>query len=272
MDEIMQEHGFEARFGLQPVKDIHLKSHLVKEISANANEKTLYFLLIIAGFVIMIALINFVNLSTAKSIERAKEVGLKKVLGASKSALVRQFLLASLIINLISLLVAVILVSALIDPFNQLVGLKILSLRIWTEPAVWMVLLTIFLTGGLLAGIYPALVLAGFRPIQVLKGKFHHSGRGAWLRRVLVVAQFAISIALIAGTFIVYSQFSYMQQQELGYDAEHSLVVNAPMVVDSTINSRIEVFKANLRRNPDIHAITMTSDIPGRRMTATSLA
>ena len=123
MGEIMQEHGFEAGFKLQPVKNIHLKSHLEKELSANANEETLYFLMIIAGFVIVLALINFINLSTAKSIERAKEVGLKKVMGARKSALITQFLLESLVINFISVILAVVLVSLSINAFNQLVGL-----------------------------------------------------------------------------------------------------------------------------------------------------
>ncbi|MCG8317952.1 MAG: ABC transporter permease [Cytophagales bacterium] len=267
LGELMSEHGFEAKFELQPVKDIHLKSHLHKEISANSSDRTLYFLIIISGFVILIALINFINLSTAKSVERAKEVGLRKVVGVSRGALIGQFLLESMMINCISIILSIGLVSLLINPFNHLVGLNVLSLSMWTEPALWLTLLLIFLSGGILAGIYPAFVLSGYKPVYVLKGKIHQTGQGVLLRKILVVAQFSISITLIVGTFIVYSQFSYMQNQELGFDAAHNVVVNAPTVVDSTINHKIEVFKSELLRSAHINAVTVTDNIPGKRIT-----
>lgn len=266
LSEIMQEHGFEARFGLQPVQDIHLKSHHINEVSTNANEKTLYFLQIIALFVILIALMNFINLSTAKSTERAMEVGLKKVVGIRKRALIIQFLLESLSINFISIILAVGLVSIFIQPFNDLVGLEILSLDIWKEPRLWMHLLALMFVGGILAGIYPAFVLSGFKPIEVLKGRFHQSNKGVSMRKNLVIAQFAISIALITGTFIIYHQFSYMQNQELGYDVEHNLVLNAPTVIDSTISRKMETFKGELLQNSKIKAVTVTQDIPGKKI------
>ena len=266
LSDIMQEHGFEARLGLQPVQDIHLKSHHINEIEANANERTLNFLWIIALFVILIALINFINLSTAKSTERAMEVGLKKMAGTKKSTLVQQFLFESLLINLLGTLIAIGLVILLIDPFNALVGLEILSLDLFLEPKLWLQLVVLMFLGGFLAGAYPAFVLSRFKPIEVLKGKFHQSGKGTLMRKVLVVTQFSVSIALIAGTFIVYNQFSYMQNQDLGYDAEHNLVVNAPMVVDSTISGKIEAFKNELLRNPKINAITVTDEVPGKKI------
>ncbi len=266
LSEIMQEHGFEARFGLQPVKDIHLKSHHINEVSANTSENTLYFLQVIAFFVILIALMNFINLSTAKSTERAMEVGLKKVVGIRKSALIIQFLLESLAINLISIILAIGLVSIFIQPFNELVGLEILSLGMWADPMVWMHLLVVLFVGGILAGAYPAFVLSGFKPIAVLKGRFHQSNKGVSTRRTLVITQFAISIALITGTFIIHNQFSYMQDQELGYDVEHNLVINAPTVIDSTIGRKMETFKGELLRDPKINAITVTKDIPGKKI------
>lgn len=266
LGDIMQEHGFEARFGLQPVKDIHLKSHLTNEIEPNASEGTLKFLRIIALFVILIALMNFINLSTAKSIERAMEVGLKKVVGINKSALIGQFLFESVAINFLSTVIAVVLVSLLMSPFNQLVGLQILSLDMWLNPQIWMHLFGLMLLGGLLAGAYPAFVLSSFKPIQVLKGKYHQSGQGALIRKILVIAQFSISIALIVGTFIVNSQFSYMQNQELGYDVEHNLVINAPTVIDSTINTKMEAFKTELLRNPKVNAVTKSNEVPGKKI------
>ena len=266
LSDIMQEHGFEAKFGLQPVKEIHLKSHHSNEIEANASEGTLNFLRIIALFVILIALMNFINLSTAKSIERAMEVGLKKVVGINKSALVGQFLFESVAINFIGTVIAILLVSLLMSPFNQLVGLHILSMDMWLNPQIWTHLFGLMLLGGLLAGAYPAFVLSSFKPIQVLKGKYHQSGQGTLIRKVLVVAQFSISIALIAGTFIVNSQFSYMQNQELGYDSEHNLIINAPTVIDSTITHKMEAFKTELLRNSKVNAVAASNEVPGKKI------
>ena len=272
LSDIMQEHGFEARFELQPVRDIHLKSHHINEISPNANERTLNFLWIIALFIIVIALINFINLSTAKSTERAMEVGLKKMAGVKRGTLVCQFLFESLVINLLGALVAVGFVFLLIRPFNELVGLEILSANLLSEPKIGSQLIILVLLGGLLAGAYPAFVLSRFKPIVVLKGKFHQSGKGTLMRKVLVIAQFSISIALIAGTYIVYNQFSYMQNQDLGYDAEHNLIVNAPMVIDSTISNKMEVFKNELLRNSKIKAITVTDEVPGKKIGEDNMA
>ncbi|MDD7888056.1 ABC transporter permease [Flavivirga sp. 57AJ16] len=267
LSEIMEEYNFKTKFELQPVKDIHLKSHLRNEIEANASEGTLNFLRIIGLFVILIALINFINLSTAKSVERAMEVGLKKVVGISKKALIGQFLFESVIINFLATLIAILLVSLLIKPFNQLVGLNILSMDMWLDYHIWIQLIGLVLLGGILAGAYPAFILSGFKPIQVLKGKFHQSGQGVLMRKILVVAQFSISIALIAGTFIVNSQFSFMQDQELGYDVEHNLIVNAPTIIDTTITHKMMAFKNELLRNPKINSIATTDEIPGRKIT-----
>ena len=267
LGEIMNEHGFEARFGLQPVGDIHLKSKLNKEISANTSEGTLYFLLIVAGFIIAIAMINFINLSTAKSMERAKEVGLKKVVGANKSSLVQQFLFESLIINFFAVLLAFLFINLLMSPFNSLVGLSALSTAMWSQWEVWAILIGILIGGGILAGLYPAFVLSKFIPIDVLRGKFHQGAKGTTLRKALVVTQFVISIALIAGTFIVYSQFSFMQNQDLGFNADQNLVISAPMYSDSTMQSKMNAFKMELIQDPKIGGVTLSNEIPGKAIT-----
>lgn len=268
LDDIMNEYGFEASMGLQPVKDIHLKSHLSKEMFPNSSEATLYFLMIVALFVIGIAMINFINLSTSKSLERAKEVGMKKVVGAQRSTLIYQFLCESLIINFIAMSLALILVAILMEPFNVLVGVEVLSVATWTKPSVWVIIVSAFFAGGLFAGLYPAFVLSSFKPITVLKGKFHRSTQGAVLRKGLVVAQFTISIALISGTFIVYQQFNFMQDQSLGFESDQNLVITAPIDVDSTIIQKIEVFKNEITRNPNITSATMSTEIPGMPMTS----
>ncbi|WP_339708027.1 ABC transporter permease [uncultured Kriegella sp.] len=264
LGNIMNEHGFEAKLALQPVKDIHLKSHLLKEISPNNSEGTLYFLLIVAGFIIAIAMINFVNLSTAKSMERAKEVGLKKVVGAPRSVLIHQFLFESLIINFFAVIISFVLINLLIPSFNSLVGIEVLNFGMWGQWQVWLAMIGIFLLGGILAGLYPAFVLSGFVPIEVLRGKFHKTSKGNTLQKTLVVAQFAISIALIAGTYIVYNQFSYMQNQDLGFDAEQNLVFSAPMYADSTTQLKVESFKRELIQNPKINSVALSDEIPGK--------
>jgi putative ABC transport system permease protein len=137
---------------------------------------------------------------------------------------------------------------------------------IWFQPRIWLQLTILIVLGGLLAGAYPAFVLSSFKPIQVLKGKFHQSESGAWMRKGLVISQFAISIALITGTFIIHSQFSYMKNQELGYDSEHNFIENAPMVVDSTITDKMEVFKNELKRNPKINSVTASGEIPAKKI------
>ncbi|RKN82897.1 ABC transporter permease [Ulvibacterium marinum] len=265
LSDIMDQYGFQAKFDLQSASDIHLKSKLSKEMSANSSEGTLTFLMIVAAFVIVIALINFINLSTAKSMERAREVGLKKVVGAKQGILISQFLWESLLINLVAVLLAIFLTSLLMEPFNKLVGLDVLSLATWWKPGVWLVIFAILVVGGLLAGLYPAFVLSSFNPIQVLTGKFHRSGKGTSLRKALVVTQFTLSIALISGTFIVYNQFSFMQNQELGFKADQNLVVNAPMdVADSIALQKIRVFKGEMERNPKVNSVTLTNEVPGK--------
>ncbi|MRH98986.1 FtsX-like permease family protein [Kriegella sp. EG-1] len=263
LGDIMNEHGFEARMALQPVKDIHLKSNLLKEISPNGSNGTLYFLLLVAGFIIAIAMINFINLSTAKSMERAKEVGLKKVVGADRSTLINQFLYESLIINFFAIIVSFVLINLLISSFNSLIGIEVLNFGIWAQWQVWLSLFGIFLVGGILAGLYPAFVLSGFEPIEVLRGKFHKTTKGNALQKGLVIAQFAISIALIAGTYIVYNQFSFMQNQDLGFNSSQNLVLAAPTYKDSTTQYKIETFKRQLIQNPQVKNAALSDEIPG---------
>ncbi|TMU54577.1 ABC transporter permease [Flagellimonas algicola] len=264
LTEIMEEYGFKASFGLQPVRDIHLKSNLHKEISPNNSQLALSFLFIVAVFIIAIAIINFINLSTAKSMERAKEVGLKKVVGANRGMLIRQFLVESLIVNFFAMLLSILLVIISMHFVNSLVGVAVLSMDMWINRKVWVIMISLFVGGGILAGLYPAFVVSSFVPAHVLKGSFQSMGKGLGLRKVLVVVQFTVSITLIAGTSIVYNQFSYMQKQDLGFNAQQNLVVSAPTYSDSTLITKVEAFKQELIKDPRIKSVSMSNEIPGK--------
>jgi len=263
----MKELNFRSAFHLQRVTDIHLTSNLLKEAEPNGSQKEIYFLAMIGVFILFIAWINYINLSTAKSIERAKEVGLRKVVGAEKQQLVTQFLLESFIVNVIALVLAAVIIICLIYPFNSFIG-KDISLDFFTtglghEPLFWISILIVFVAGSLLVGAYPAFVLSSFLPAKVLKGFVMKSTSGISLRRVLVSFQFVLSIILIASTFVVFKQFSFMRNGNLGYKKDQVLIVKAPAIVDSTIGNKYGYFKSEMLNTSSISGATATSDIPG---------
>lgn len=269
LGELMKRYESEMSFRFQPLADIHLKSpNLNKEKEVHGNEKSVYFLLIIGILVLVIAWINYINLSTSRSIARAREVGLRKLVGASKRQLVVQFLFESTIMNLAALVLAFFILLSVLPYFNQLsgknIGSSITEMSLISDPLFWITLACVFFAGSFLAGAYPAFILSSFRSIKVLKGTFGGSGSGILLRKMLVGIQFAISIALIAGTFIVMKQVSFMRDRDLGYAKDQLLVIKAPNVFDSTIMNKFEVFRTELLRNADINSATASSDIPGR--------
>lgn len=268
LGDIMNTYGFQAKMNLQPVGDIHLATNLKKEMSINSSPLVLNFLAIIAFLVIGIALTNFINMSTAKSLERAKEVGLKKVVGANRKMLIAQFLIESLMINFFAILIAIVLVILLMEPFNTLVQLEILDFGMWGRPLIWLSLLSLLLFGGILAGLYPAFALSRFRPVEVLKGRFHQSGNGLFLRKGLIIGQFVISIALVSGTYIVFNQYSFMQDQDLGFESDQNIILDTPIDWDSDSYSsaldRLEVFKNQLTQSPNISSVSLSTEIPGK--------
>ncbi len=267
--DLMKEWNFKQRFLLQPLTDIHLgSSNIRKEIEVRGSERTVYFLLGIATLILVIAWINYINLSTSTSIKRAREVGLRKVVGASKPQLITQFLLESAMVNLLAILCSFILIFFTYPFFGQLAGKNmgdsLLESSLISGGRFWLILSGVFILGSFLAGLYPAFVLSSFRIVTVLKGKFFGSKSGIILRKTLVGSQFVISVALIAGTIMVYKQVSFMRNQELGYSAEQLLVIKSPSVGDSTIRSRMTTFKTELMRNPEINGLAPSSQIPGK--------
>jgi len=249
-------HGY--HYYLQSIKDIHLTSNLEAEIKPNSSWSYIYILLSIAAFILLIACINFMNLSTARSSERAKEVGLRKVLGSVKKLLIYQFLTESILLSMFSTILSLGLVYSLLPFFNILTGVELTLATYITPINVAIVVATAFLI-GILAGFYPAFILSGFTPVAVLKGRIQNSKGGKYLRDGLVTFQFAISIVLISSTLIIYDQMNFISNKSLGFDSEQMLILDNT----NQLNERGEVFREELLRNENITSAAFVGSIPG---------
>ena len=247
-----------------PLRDIHLYSHYQNEAEVNGNGQTVSFLFLIAFFIIGIAWINYVNLVTVRSIERAKEVGIRKVFGSRQSDLIKQFLFESFIINFIAFLLAIGCVFIITPWFNQHIG-RVKQNGFFLPVKYWLGLDAMFLSGSLLSGIYPAFILSRYNPVIVLKGVFKSSNRGIFLRKALIVVQFTTSIILISGTIIIYQQVNYMLKQNLGVNINQTIVLNgAQSVSDSLYQNSYQPFKTELLKIPSIKNITASTTPIGK--------
>lgn len=258
-ERIRQNH-----FTLVPLRDIHLSSHLQNEAGVNGNGTLVRFLLLVAVFTLVIAWVNYINLSTARALERAKEVGLRKVLGSNRSQLVRQFLLEALVLHAIAVGCGLLLVAGIRPVFLDWAGLPEGSM-FWRDPIVGLSLLGFTTVGAFLAGLYPAFVLSAFQPARVLKGAFRHSASGRWLRKGLVTFQFALSIALLCGTVVVYAQLAFMQNRDLGFEIEQTVVLEKPGHVGNdyaAYRERVASFKQEVRTLAAVQQVTASSIIP----------
>jgi putative ABC transport system permease protein len=252
-----------TKFSLQHLPDIHLYSDLIQEARVNGNGRSVYFLMIIALFILVIAWVNYINLATARAVERAKEVGVRKSIGAARTQLMGQFIAEAFLINLTAVIIALALLNLAIPLFNELAG-KELTTSILTDVYLWYAVGALFVLGSLFSGLYPAVVLSSYQPAKVLKGAMKGSREGLALRKALVIVQFVASVALIAGTLIVYQQLMFMQNRDLGIDIEQTVVINAPGIVDNTIyTSQFTSFKNELLRHPSIKKVSGSSEIPG---------
>ena len=256
------------RLSLQSLKDIHLYSNLSQEISNGGNGNLVWYMVLIAVLILVIAYINYVNLSTAKVMERAKEVGIRKVLGSMRSQLIKQFLFESLLLNIISLTFAVLIVLFCMPWFSKLCGVNI-EFTLWKDPFYVLCFAALLGTGVLMSATYPALILSDYKPVQILKGKFNANTQGISLRKVLVVFQFAATIAFMMGTLVVYRQVDFMKAANTGMDMKQTLVVIAPQNIRSTdaentaYMQKDSVFQTEILRNPQVKSITSSNGIPG---------
>lgn len=265
--KIWEQYKFKSHIWLQPIADIHLKSNFTLEQSANGSERTVFFLSMLGIFILVIAWINYINLSTAKALERSKEVGLRKVSGASKIQLMTQFFFDAFLINIFSIVLAAIIVVLATPYFESLIGRNFYQMLIasgtFYSPSFWITVVLTLLVGIAVVGFYPALVLSSFNPAIVLKGKFIRSGKGTMLRKGMVVFQYVLSMFLVAGTVTMTTQMNFMQKQDLGYDKEQMLVVRASPFGDSTYRTRVNQFKNAVRQLPQVMQVTGSTDVPG---------
>jgi putative ABC transport system permease protein len=249
--------GNSVGFSLTPLMDIHLHSNKTAELEGNGNIQYVYIFTAVALFILLIACVNFMNLSTARSSNRAKEVGIRKVLGSLRGNLVWQFMLESILISFIAMLLAIGLAYLLLPVFNELSG-KQMEIGLFSRPWLAPAMLGLVLVVGMLAGSYPAFFLSAFRPIAVLKGNVAAGFKTGWLRNSLVVFQFGISIFLLVGTTVIYRQLRYIHDRQLGFDREHVLIVENTW----HLGNDVRAFKEKLLKLPGVEGATMTGFLP----------
>ena len=261
--------GSDEKFYLQPLAKAHLYSDFEYEIGNTASATVVWSMLIIASLIIIIAWVNYINLATAKSAERAREVGVRKVSGATRSQLVKQFLTESLIINFVALIIAFLLVMLVQPSFNNLIQ-HTLSLSYLFQNGLngfnvsWL-LIGLMITGIFVSGFYPAFILSSFKSILVLKGKYTTSAKGINLRKALVIGQFAITVALIISSFVVYSQIQFINKQNLGFNMSQVLIVKAPQLTnwDSTFISKENSLQAEISQIPHVQGVANSWNVAG---------
>jgi putative ABC transport system permease protein len=244
---------------LQPLTDIHLHSDLNGEFMANGNAAYVSASFLIALFILLIASVNYMNLATARSASRAREVGIRKVVGSTRGPLLRQFLAESLAASYLALIMAIALVHLLLPAFRA-ITMRDLSMPYLENPVVIPALLGLALVLGVFSGSYPAFFLASVKPIKVLHGSYQSGSRNSRLRNALVLVQFTISIFLVVGTFVVQQQTEFMRTQNLGFDKEHVVVLKTPV----PLGERSQAFKDQLLALHEISAVSGSSTTPGR--------
>jgi len=253
---------FNASFNLlsTPLLETHFKQGLSSE-QPSGNKAYILIFSAVAAFILLIAAINYMNMATARSANRAKEVGIRKVVGAYKNQLIRQFLSESIVLALIAMLIAMLIVNILLPDFNTLAD-KTLYFSFSGNPLIVAEILLVTLIIGFMSGSYPAFYLSSFLPVRVLKGATSKSGKkGGVLRKILVVIQFFIAIFMIIGTIVIYGQLHFLKNKDLGFDKENVVVME---IQDSTFRSKVQTFKEELLLNTDIISATNSTGVPGR--------
>lgn len=268
----MKQRDYENSFYLEPLKDIHLRSKYDYEMAGNGNLSYLKYLGIAALFILFIAWINYVNLSTAHSLDRSKEVGIRKVVGAGKFQLIRQFLAESLFLNTIAILAGILIFKLTLSSFSALVEKDINYLNV-TDWRFWAFVITVFLLGTLTAAFYPAFVLSSFQPIYSIKtsqGASGLKGGKSFLRKSLVVLQFMAAIVLIAGAIGFYRQLHFMQTRDLGVNINQTLVVQQTANTDSSDIPSFNAFINDMESNPAVKSVTASTSVPGAEVGGSS--
>ncbi len=264
-NELMTYYKVLIELKMQPLTDIHLTSHFMQEYEINGSRTSVNILLIVAGFIILMAWINYINLSTSRSLTRAREVGLRKVVGASRFQLIGQFLLETFLIYVLALSLALVLISLFLPFFSRITGTPAVE-SLWKMSWFWLSLLVMSLAGVLLSGAYPVFATSAFKPVVVLRGNLGDIPKGMNLRKALVVFQFVIALVLITATFSIYRQIVYMKNQDLGFDMERIIVVDAPRIRDESFRESVVSYKEELLKQSQIKKLCVVTEVPGRQI------
>lgn len=260
-DALVKEKKLKAvRFVPQPIKDIHLYSDKSFEPEVHGSASEVFFLLGVAFLVIIIAIVNYINLTTSKALDRAKEIGIRKVVGSTKNQIKTQFMVESFLINLIAGAAALGIIMAVLPVFKEISGLPV-ALSFVSDLNFWFLILIFVVASAIFSGIFPAFILSSFKPVSVLKGKLGHSTLGIRLRKGLVVFQFAITILLLVQTLTVREQLHFMQNKELGVNVEKLVVVKSPPT--DTLKRNFDVFKNKMTAKTWVKAVSVSSSVPG---------
>jgi putative ABC transport system permease protein len=255
--DAFEKSGSYFRLNLVPLTAIHLHSNLTGEMSANSSAQYVYIFSAIALFILIIACLNFINLSTARSSNRAREVGVRKVLGSPRKYLIGQFLTESILVTLAGIIIALVIIGSTLPAFNNLSGKNIAingDILAWLVPALIIGVLAI----GCIAGAYPAIFLSAFQPVDVLKGKLANGFKGGRLRSFMVVFQFTVSIFLISGTLVIYNQLKYIQNRDIGYNRNQVLVVKNAY----ELGNQAAIFKQEVKQLSGVVNATLTQFLP----------
>lgn len=276
LDAFSQKHfegnkisGSDEKFFLQPLTKAHLYSDFEYEIANTGSATVVWSLLTIAVIIIILAWVNYINLATARSVERAKEVGIRKVAGGMKNQLIFQFMTESILVNLMAIVIAVAVVLLLQRSFNNMLQMQLSLSYLFTKGMsgyiIPIALISVILLGIFVSGFYPAFVLSAFRPIAVLKGKLSSSKKGVLLRKGLVIGQFSITVMLMIGSLIVVKQMRFVNKKELGFTMDQMLIVRSPRLTefDSTFIDRVNAFKEDIKQLSFVKAAATSWNVPG---------
>ncbi len=258
--QAMKEMGMKKELHLQPLLSVHTTGGYENEMTKTLSSSFLYIMILIAVLIQVIACINFMNLSTARASKRAREVGVRKVIGAGRTALIRQFLVESLLLSLVGILIALPLLLIAMPLLNQITQADI-HLSLFRDYRLWLFLLVMVIMTGLLAGSYPAFYLSAFRAIKVIKGNFTNQVSAAGIRRSLVVFQFVLSIVLITSIIIIYSQLNYIKNKDLGFDKKQKLIFS--FYTDATVKKMPSLMN-DFRDLPEVKAVSMADNFLGQ--------
>lgn len=271
-DDWHKKNNVRNELSLIPLSDIHLFSNYNQEAENNGNGQAVGFMFLISFLIMGIAWINYINLATARSVERAREVGVRKVLGAMRNDLVGQFILESVLLNLTAFVIGLIAVYLLSPTFNAMLGRDVAN-AFSMSAKYWFTFAGIFVFGTLLSGLYPAFVLSGYKPVLVLKGSFKNSTGGLLLRRSLIVLQFSVSVILIAGTIIVYQQVNFMRNQKIGANISQTMVLDGVQSVSDSLYQNIyQPFRNELLQLPGVKGVSASSSVMGNEIYWTNSA